>query len=83
MGSPLEGALVTLQVGWGGISGNHQGGANIASQVYGDSDMVPAGWVGGGLNTGRLPFARTSVRDKAATPALTWNQTIQFLPVCP
>lgn len=39
---PLEAALAGQKVEWGGVSGNHQGGAMNLSQVDGDQDMVPA-----------------------------------------
>ena len=41
MEKPLETLWVGLQVQWGRISGNHQGGTNSDSQVDGDSDMAP------------------------------------------
>ena len=47
MKKPLETAWVGLQVGWGGVSGNHQGRANSVSLVVGDSDMAPACWLCG------------------------------------
>ena len=37
MKNPLEAAWVTLQVGKGGVSGNHQDGATSVSYVDGDS----------------------------------------------
>lgn len=40
MEQPLEAAWVDLQVGGGGVSGNHQDRANGVSQVGGDSDMM-------------------------------------------
>ena len=39
----LETAWVGLKVGCGGVSGNHQGGANRVSQVDGVSDMALLG----------------------------------------
>ena len=35
-------AWMGQKIGWRRASGNHQGGANIVSQVDGDSDMAPA-----------------------------------------
>ena len=40
MEKPLETPWVGLQVGWGRVSENHQGGVNSVSQVHGDPDMV-------------------------------------------
>ena len=34
-------AWVALQIGWGGISGNHQDGVNSITQVDKDSDVAP------------------------------------------
>ena len=42
MEKPLEMAWSGLQVGGGGVSGNHQGGANSVGQADGDSDMLPS-----------------------------------------
>ena len=41
MEKSLEVAWVGPQVESGGVSGNHQGGANSVSQVDGDSDIAP------------------------------------------
>ena len=41
MEKPLEPVWVDLQAGWGGVSGNHQGGVNSDGQVDGDLDMAP------------------------------------------
>ena len=41
MEKALEIAWVGPQVGWGVVSGNHQGKANGVSQVEEDSDMAP------------------------------------------
>ena len=45
MEKPLEKAGVDLQLGWGRVSGNHQGRGGTVSQVDGDSDMVKACWL--------------------------------------
>lgn len=45
MENPLGTALVSLKVGCGGVSGNHQGGANSVSQDGGDSAIAPACWL--------------------------------------
>ena len=70
MEKPLEITWVGLKVGWGGASGNHQGGANNVSQVDGVSDMMPAcqlcGSWRGGLIKGTVASASTSVWKKAA-----------------
>ena len=63
-----------LKVGWGRVSGNHQGKANSDSQVDGDQIWCPlAGSLGKGLRKGIMAFASTSVWEKVATPALTLN----------
>lgn len=41
---PLESAWVSTKVGWGRVSGNHDGGLNMG----GKSDMAPAGRLHGG-----------------------------------
>ena len=42
MEKPLVKAWISLKVGWGWASGNHQGGANSVSQVHRVSDTAVA-----------------------------------------
>ena len=86
MEKALERACVGLQVGWSGISGNHQGGANNNSQVNGDLDMTStcclcrgqlikgtmasASSVTGGLSKETAASASIFVLKKAASSAL-------------
>ena len=70
------------QVGWDGVSGDLQGGANSVSQVDGVSDMAPAcQFCGGGFRKGTMASAHLGVRYfsfslyttgafQAATPVL-------------
>ena len=74
----LQMAWVGLKVGWGRVSGNHQGWVNSISKADGDSDMVLA--CVDRLSEKIMASARTFVWEKAAPP---WCQTIQFLPICP
>ena len=72
------------QVGWDGVSGDLQGGANSVSQVDGVSDMAPAcQFCGGGFRKGTMASTCLDVKHfsfslcatqldafQAATPVL-------------
>lgn len=60
------------QAGWGGISGNHQGRANIFSRLMATHIWWPpvsACWQRGGLKKEIMDSASTSVYEKAASPS--------------
>ena len=72
-----------LKVGWGGASGNQQGGVNSVSQVDGNSNMTQiwcllAGSVGREVIKGRMGSSKEqqpvpallSERERAAFPQL-------------
>ena len=76
MEKPLETAWVVLKVGWGGVSGNHQGGVNSASQVDGVSDMGPACW----FFKGRTPKGTVA---SGSTSASSCPDAFSFSPYVP
>ena len=76
-------AWVGLQVAWGRVPGNHQGGMNSVNPVNEDSDMAPTCRVGRGLRKGVMASASTFVWQKLFLQLSFWCQTIQLLPICP
>ena len=76
MEKPLKAAWVGLKFGWGGASGNIQGGPNSVSQSDRISDVAPAwqlcGSLGGGLRKGTMASTTTSVWNKVATQLSPW-----------
>ena len=81
MGKPLETAWVGLQVGWGGVSGSLQGGANSDSQFDGVSDPAPTCWICVGRVWKRInASASISVWDNAAPAALSLMPNYSFPP---
>ena len=66
MEKPLKTAWVSLKVGWGRASGNHQGGENCDSQVDGVSDMAPAYCFCG---------ARAQKKNNAYASIAVWDKT--------
>ena len=68
MEQPLEMTWVGSQAGMGGVSGNHQGGANSVSEISADSEP-DGGSAGKMLRKGTMAFANTPIWTKAVPPA--------------
>lgn len=79
-----DSASCSARVRWGGVPGNHQGGANgftrpvqIQISPYGGEVSTQEGWcrfadcMGGGLNTGTVPSALTLKPHNSASPCMS------------
>lgn len=55
----LKAAWVGPQIGWGGVSRNHQGGVNSISYVDENSEVVPTC-----AHAGRMDWRRAQQRNK-------------------
>ena len=77
---PLETAWMGLKVGWGGLSGNHQGGANSVSQVGRGSAMLLACQLCGvGLRKGTMASASTFLLSESSLPSSFRSDARQFI----